>query len=139
MTKQEFLEKANHRSRTRIFDDSDFDNFSAALKAAKGFAKKGQPFFATGNAGSVSKAYRYAADTAQWAVWTAPDGQVVVVVKRGKCSGDHVTHAFTGGEAAHKRWFHRITMELINKITSHTADATSVAEWFHTICANERG
>jgi hypothetical protein len=139
MNKQEFFEKANGNHRTRLFDETDYQNYSKALAAAKNLAKRGEACYFTGDAGGVANSYSHVTNTAQWAVWTAPDGQVIEVVRRCKTASRHVSAAFRGGEKAYRRWFNSAVRDLLEKLSRPGADAATIAEWFHTICANERG
>jgi hypothetical protein len=114
-----FLTAANSGAKARIFSEGDYARFAAAAAAAKAAARKSAPYYASDDQGSVSNAYGHAATTAQWAVWTTPAGQVVEIVRRTKCSGNHVTAAFRGGEKAYQRWFASAPMTLIEAIKNH--------------------
>lgn len=104
-TLQEFLYECNARARTRVFDEGDFWTFKRAIAKARRAAKAGKPCYLEGNGGSVANAYKYRADTARWAVWSLPNGEIVLDVSRVVCSGGSVKRAYYNGDAAYARDF----------------------------------
>jgi hypothetical protein len=99
LTEEQFLTAANGKANVRTFLPGDYDAYLQALRDARKAAKKVEPFYATGDTGGVANAYKYMTETAQWAVWVAPDTHAVIhAVLRVRIHGRNVPCPFYGGE-----------------------------------------
>lgn len=104
-TLEQFLIACNKKSRTRVFDESYYADFKRGVSKARRAAMNGKPCYEEDNAGSVANAYKYRADTARWAVWSLPNGEIVFSISRTICSGGSVKRAYYNGDAAYARDF----------------------------------
>lgn len=110
MDKLEFFRLANGRGKTRLFGESDWEAFCAAIGAATAHASRGEAYYWERDAGSVANCYGYNAQSASCGVWVDPQtGRVATYVGRPKFTGRRVPCAYHGGERAYRAAWERAT------------------------------
>ena len=103
-TKEQFLEKANGRARTRLFGASDYAQHVSDVAAAGQAAQEQRPFYSDENAGGVANAYHATTTTARRGAYVDPVSMAVVeVVDRVQVSGRSVKRVWYGGEQGYNR------------------------------------
>ena len=104
MNQQAFLQKTNEKAKTRLFDESDYNQYRRCLRRAKKAAKVGKQFYEEQNMGGVANAYRYVTTTARWGIYVDPlTMEVKEVVDRCAVFGRNVKCVYDGGERAYTR------------------------------------
>ena len=98
MTKREFFTKANSTRKTRIFTDADYEYYKRDMRNARQAARRGQPYFATRNAGVVPSSYKYPAYTAAYTVYVEAEGPVVAIVGESRCNNRRAACQYRMGE-----------------------------------------
>lgn len=106
-----FLMETNRTARVRLFDASDYERFMEHVAEAQAAAKHCLPYYWENNGGTVSKSYKYCADTARCGVYACPSalsgdehGYIMVVYDRVRCS-TRVPCIYRGGERSYIKWF----------------------------------
>ena len=99
LTLEEFLAQTNGRARTRLFGESDYVSFIAAVGEALNAADAGLPYYAEASEGGVANAYKYLTTSARWGVWVEPETHKVHwIADRATINGRHVGCVRHGGE-----------------------------------------
>ena len=100
--------EGRHRTRVRTFSSCDHVACERAFEEAREHARVSIPFYETDDAGAVAGAYRYPAETAQWAVYVEPGTlDVIVSVGRAACNR-RVACAYHGGERSYRKAFREL-------------------------------
>jgi hypothetical protein len=105
LTKKQFFESANGDCKTRLFDESDYENYCVAIHTARKHQKKGEPFYREDSAGGVANSYKYPTTTARWYVFISAEGTLCHGAERVFVRGPNVPCAFHGGERAYHKHF----------------------------------
>ena len=106
-----FLREVNGRGHVRLLNEKHYKIFREHVAAAEAAAKACLPYYWEDNAGTVSRSYKYAADTARCGVYACPPatpedehGYVLMVYDRVRCSVN-VPCIYRGGERSYLKWF----------------------------------
>lgn len=103
-TEEQFLQCANGKARTRLFDSRDYMYHVQDVVKAGVAAEDKRPFYSDENAGGVANAYGATTTTARRGVYVDPVSMAVVeVVDRVQVSGRNVKRIWYGGEQGYNR------------------------------------